>query len=74
MLTIAKAVQLLVQNKSLTMPSVTNGLCSPHKQNVEPWIDGETLLEEMKSVRSSVFWVFLYDESSRSLFDYLFNN
>ena len=63
MLTITKAIgQVLAQNKSLTMPSVTNGLCSSHKQDVKPWVDGQTLLGEMKKGSSSLFWVFLFDE------------
>ena len=51
-LTVAKAIeQILAQNKSLTQPPVTNGLCRPNNNAVsEPWVDGEMLLDEMKKV------------------------
>ncbi|KAL9979024.1 hypothetical protein ACROYT_G016616 [Oculina patagonica] len=53
-LTVAKAIeQILAQNKSLTQPPVANGLCRSNKNEVQPWIDGEVLLSEMKSVKTS---------------------
>lgn len=57
-LTVAKAIeQILAQNKSLTQPPVTNGLCRPNKS--EPWVDGEMLLDEMKKVSDILFWLLL---------------
>lgn len=59
-LTVAKAIeQILAQNKSLTQPPVANGLCRSNKNQVEPWIDGKMLLNEMKRV-SEVFLVTIY--------------
>lgn len=53
-LTVAKAIeQILAQNKSISMPPAVNGLCRSPKRHVQPWIDGEMLMTEMKNKVSS---------------------
>ena len=50
-LTVAKGIErMLDSNRSITQPPVANGLCRSDRNVVNPWKDGEMLMEKMKNV------------------------
>ena len=50
-LTVAKGIErILDSNGSITHPPVANGLCRSNRKVVNPWKDGEKLMNETKKV------------------------